>query len=464
MSPDGPDGGLARAAPMRSDGPAGEATMLDLEIDPTVWDVAPGRSRLLLATAERDQLEQVLRLLPRALQDHTPRSVADVLIEGACVLSAARVGWALLPEALPETVVGGPDATRVDATMSPEGWPVVSAALEGVPGYVPDLLLHGGPASGGATEIDALGVAMADGRPLRTLSAVPIRGEDEVRGVLLLAHHRAHAFSDRQLGLVAAFADHLGRVLDVCESVREQTRIATALQETLLPPVLPVVAGVEFAARYRPGGSGNLVGGDFYDVFGDGAEGWYVLLGDASGIGPEAAGLAGVARYTARALADSASGPGEMLAHLNRALLRAAPDDRFCTAILAHVRPTNGSLHVTLCSAGHPPPFLQRADGTVVPAIDSSGLVLGIVPDAPMGETVLTLERSDALVCYTDGVIEAHAHDGTLFGEERLVQVLAEAHRRSAAGTARRIERAVVDYRSPDNRDDLAVVVARCRP
>jgi serine phosphatase RsbU (regulator of sigma subunit) len=121
-------------------------------------------------------------------------------------------------------------------------------------------------------------------------------------------------------------------------------------------------------------------------------------------------------------------------------------------------------LHVTLCSAGHPPPLLQRADGTVVPATDSTGLVLGIVPDAPMGETVFTLERSDALVCYTDGVIEAHAHDGTLFGEERLVQVLADAHRRSAAGTARRIERAVVDYRSPDNRDDLAVVVARCRP
>lgn len=463
MSSDGPAGGLARAAAMSPDGPAGEARMLDLALDPTAWDVVPGRSRLLLATAERDQLEHVLRLLPRALLDHSPRSIADVLIEGACALSTARVGWAVLPEALPETVVGGPDATRVDATMNPDGWPVVSAALGGVPGHIPDLLLHGERAPGGATGIDPR-VATADGRPLRTLSAVPIRGEDEVRGVLLLAHHRAHAFSDRQLGLVAAFADHLGRVLDICESVREQTRIATALQETLLPPVLPVVAGVEFAARYRPGGSGNLVGGDFYDVFGDGAEGWYVLLGDASGIGPEAAGLAGVARYTARALADSASGPGEMLAHLNRALLRAAPDDRFCTAILAHLRPANGNLHVTLSSAGHPPPFLQRADGTVVPAIDPTGLVLGIVPDAPMGETVFTLEPSDALVCYTDGVIEAHAHDGTLFGEERLVQVLADAHRRSAAGTARRIERAVVDYRSPDNRDDLAIVVARCRP
>jgi serine phosphatase RsbU (regulator of sigma subunit) len=429
-----------------------------------VGDDAPGRSRLLSATAERDRLERVLGLLPQALEVGSPQGVADVLVQGACLLANARLGWVLLPDSA-QALLCGPDAASVGPEVEPGRWPVVAAALGGVAVHVPDLLELGPTGSWPTPDASQPRVFTADGRELRSLSALPVSGDGGVRGVLVLAHHRAHAFSERRLALVAALADHLGQVLDVVETVREQTRVAAALQETLLPPVLPDVEGVELAARYRPSGSGNLVGGDFYDVFADGSGGWYMLLGDASGIGPEAAGLAGVARYTARALAESASGPKEMLAHLNRALLRAAPEDRFCTAVLAHLRSTpDGALGVALTSAGHPPPLVQRAGGAIEPAMSATGLVLGILPDASIGEAGLLLEPGDALVCYTDGVIEAHARDGGQFGEERLAHVLADARGRSAAGIARRVERAVVDYRSPDDHDDLAVVVVRCRP
>ena len=436
------------------------------DLDAAVQDELPGRSRLLLATAERDRLERVLRMLPIALAGGSPHRVASVLAEGACLLANARVAWMVSPETDPVAVKAGPDAAWVDPHLEPGQWPIVAAALGGVPVHVADLSA-GGALSWWTSAPPAAPsqVVTVDGRPIRSLSALPVRGETEVRGVLVLAHHRAHAFSERQFALAAALADHLGHALDMCEAVREQTRVATALQETLLPPVLPAAEGVELAARYRPSGSGNLVGGDFYDVFADGADGWWLLLGDASGIGPEAAGLAGVARYTARALAERASGPAEMLAHLNRALVRAAPDDRFCTAVLAHLHlRESGALEATLSGAGHPPPFLQRRGGAVEKALSATGLVLGILPDVPIGEEVLLLEPGEALVFYTDGVIEAHAPSREQFGEERLVRVLADAKGRSAAGTARRIERAVVDYRSPDDRDDLAVVVVRCKP
>lgn len=440
--------------------------MIDAEVEAPAPGGVPGRSRLLLATAERDRLEQVFRMLPLALAGGSPDRVAGVLAEGSCLLTNARVAWVLLPDTVPVCAIAGPDSAWVDSEMRPERWPVVSTALAGIQVHLPDLSVTGGlgawtgPPAGGALQ----GVSV-DGRPVRSLSAMPVRGEDDVRGVLLLAHHRAHAFSERHLALAGAFADHLGHALDMCEAVREQTKVAVALQETLLPPVLPSVDGVDLAARYRPSGSGNLVGGDFYDVFADGAGGWWLLLGDASGIGPEAAGLAGVARYTARALAESTTEPTEMLAQLNRALLRAAPEDRFCTAVLAHLsRRANGAIRVSLTSAGHPPPLLQRADGKVERAMTSTGLVLGIIPDAEMGRQEVLLEQGDSLVCYTDGVIEAHSIEGEQFGEERLVQVLADARGRSATGTARRIERAVVDYRSPDDHDDLAIVVVRSRP
>ncbi|MGH8989166.1 MAG: PP2C family protein-serine/threonine phosphatase [Acidimicrobiales bacterium] len=430
-----------------------------------VGDDVPGRSRLLLAAVERDRLERVLALLPRALAEGSPRSVAGVLVQGACLLSTARVGWVVLEDSATR-VSGGPDAASVDHGARPERWPMVATALGGASVYIGDLaeLRPAGSWPAPGTPQDPF--VTADGRALRSLHALPISGDGGVRGVLVLVHHRAWAFSERQLALVAALADHLGQVLEVSDAFREQTRVASALQETLLPPGLPELDGVDLAVRYRPTGSGNLVGGDFYDAFADGRGGWYVLLGDASGIGPEAAGLAGVARYTARALAESASGPRAILGHLNLALLRAAPEDRFCTAVLAHFRPPEGggALEVVLTSAGHPSPILQRAGGQIEAAMSSTGLVLGILPDAPIGEAALTLESGDALVCYTDGVIEAHAPDGDEFGEERLGRVLDDAHGRSAAGIARRVERAVVDYRSPDDCDDLAIVVVRCRP
>lgn len=424
------------------------------------------RSRRLLATAERDRLEQVLRMLPRALAGCLVPRAASVLAEAACLLANARVAWVVSPDAAPVSVTAGPDAPWVDPDVHPEHWAVVGAALSGMPVHVPDVTARGALDWWAR---DASGVVCpevtVEGRPVRSLSVLPVHGEREVRAALVLAHHRPGAFSERQLALVAAVADHLGHGLEMCEAVREQTKVSTALQETLLPPVLPAFDGAELAARYRPSGSGNLVGGDFYDVFGDGRSGLWLLLGDACGIGPEAAGLAGVARYTARALAETAEGPVEMAAHLNRALLRAAPDDRFCTAVLAHLRqPAAGMLEVSLASAGHPPPYLQRAGGEVVPALGATGLVLGILPDASIGQAELELRPGDTLVCYTDGVVEAQAEDGEQFGEARLAGVLADACGRSATGTVRRVERAVVDFRSPDGHDDLAVVAVRCTP
>src|SRR5207248_1656628 len=169
---------------------------------------------------------------------------------------------------------------------------------------------------------------LADGRLVRSWLATPVRGRDgAVLGVVYLGHHRSHAFDARHERLVAGLSSQLGGALEHCTLFAERSRVASALSESLLPPLLPSIPGVHAAARYRPSGAdatgrGNLVGGDFYDLF-EMANGYFgLLLGDVSGVGPEAAALTGVARYTVRAVAAPEEAPCGVLTRLNEALLR----------------------------------------------------------------------------------------------------------------------------------------------
>src|SRR4029450_12060075 len=101
--------------------------------------------------------------------------------------------------------------------------------------------------------------------------------------------------------------------------------IARTLQQSLLPIELPDIPGVEIAARFRPTGEGNEVGGDFYDVFETGG-GWNIVMGDVCGKGPDAAAVTALARYTLRAAATRERLPSRSLALLNEAMLRQGTD------------------------------------------------------------------------------------------------------------------------------------------
>ena len=107
----------------------------------------------------------------------------------------------------------------------------------------------------------------------------------------------------------------LQRVLD------EKSRIAAALQASMVPPRLPEVASSELASWYEPAGEGSEVGGDFLDVFGLDPHTWAFVLGDVSGKGAEAAAVSAAARYTLRALAGTDRTPAGTLEEVNTRLL-----------------------------------------------------------------------------------------------------------------------------------------------
>lgn len=170
----------------------------------------------------------------------------------------------------------------------------------------------------------------------------------------------------------------------------ERTRIADALQTSLLPSELPHVEGLQVAARYHPAGDGREIGGDFYDVFPlDGRE-WGVVLGDVSGKGAEAAAVTALVRYTLRALAALHRSPREVLGVLNETLYRQSAEERYCTLVYAVVRPHPAGLHVRVCLGGHHQPLLARAGGRVE-AVGRHGTALGLFAEPELHEVDVDL-------------------------------------------------------------------------
>ena len=238
------------------------------------------------------------------------------------------------------------------------------------------------------------------------------------------------------------------------ESEREATLLARVLQETLIPPTLPVIPGVDLAAVYRPAGRGDQVGGDFYDVFEVGDGDWVIVIGDVCGKGVEAAVVTALARYTIRAAAARLSSPSDVLEALNEALLRHG-NDRFCTVVSARLRETSGRWNLKVCSGGHPLPLLIRGATSPVP-VGAHGALLGVVDAPALHDREMALRPGDQVVFFTDGVTEGR-RGNEFYGDERL-QAAAAGHD-SAEAVADRILNDVLQFQEGVSADDIAIVV-----
>jgi anti-sigma regulatory factor (Ser/Thr protein kinase) len=147
------------------------------------------------------------------------------------------------------------------------------------------------------------------------------------------------------------------------------------------------------------------VGGDWYDVINlpDGTVG--LAMGDVVGKGVPAASLMGQLRNGLRACARDGRPPAEILNLLNDLLVEADTASHMATLVYGVFDPATGGL--TLVNAGHPPPLLRRADGTVSFVQAPSGVPLGALPDTRYTATTVTIEPGSTLLLYTDGLVES---------------------------------------------------------
>ncbi len=295
----------------------------------------------------------------------------------------------------------------------------------------------------------------------RSYIAVPLNARGRVLGaVTLIAAESDRTYTQEDVTLAEDIARRASIALENVRLLAERSSTARSLQESLLPTALPMIPGVSLAARFRAAGEGNDVGGDFYDVFPAASGGWAVVVGDVCGKGPEAAVLTALVRYTIRTLSMQIRKPRRILARLNDAILSQRNDGRFCTLAYARLDvDAADAVSLRLSSGGHPLPILIRRNGEVR-IIGRTGTLLGVFEDAVSPETSVALEPGDAVLFYTDGVIEARSND-EVFGERRLLEILRACGGADASSIAQLVDQSVRDFQAGDQRDDIAVLVVQ---
>jgi PAS domain-containing protein len=265
---------------------------------------------------------------------------------------------------------------------------------------------------------------------------------------------------DAQDVLVAEdFALRAGAAVENARLYRAASQLARTLQTSLLPPHLPNVPGATLAAAFHPATYGLEVGGDFYDVFTTGQGQWYLVVGDVSGKGAEAAAVTALARYTLRTAAARRRSPAAILRWVGEAMLdQEATRGRFCTIACAHLDLSRTPVRVTVSVGGHPLPLLRRADGRVEP-LGAPGTLLGLIPDPALQDRSTDLRPGDTLVLYTDGLTEARAPVDMWGFEELAAAVRAAPMDGPVSLVESLVATALGDRVTP--RDDLAILALK---
>lgn len=250
---------------------------------------------------------------------------------------------------------------------------------------------------------------------LGAVMILPLRNAGRVVGALVLGNEDERSTSGpADQALAERIALRAAGALDNARLATERTEIAETLQRGLLPAPLPDIPGWDLAAFYRPAGTENEVGGDFYDAF-PFEGGWMIVIGDVTGRGARAASVTGQARHTVRAAATLTGDPLATLATLNRTLLT-RHEPALCS-LAAIALDAGGTRRARVAVAGHPPPLLVGPGGVREAA--GTGPVLGAFSDARWDLSSVEVGPSEQIVIFTDGVTEAEGFEGR-FGEERL--------------------------------------------
>jgi phosphoserine phosphatase RsbU/P len=245
-------------------------------------------------------------------------------------------------------------------------------------------------------------------------------------------------------------------------TMKRDLEIAREIQTWLVPSQPPEVAGANIAFATRPQ---NSVAGDYYDAFypnPEDRERLMVVIADVAGKSVPAALLMATLQASLRTIAGENAALADLVARLNRyACAHSLNGLRFTTAVLSEYNPALRRL--TYVNAGHNAPILRRANGTLE-TLEVGGLPLGIRSDVRYETASLELRPGDALIFFTDGVVEAFNESGEEFGNERWLSAIRSLPDWDAAQSLQFLMKRVDEFAGVTRQsDDITCLVFRSK-
>jgi phosphoserine phosphatase RsbU/P len=291
------------------------------------------------------------------------------------------------------------------------------------------------------------------------------------RRILLLAALVMLIFSgikvlDIRFEFVAAAVFLLLLSLELADKVtmKRDLEIAREIQTWLVPSSPPEVPGAEIAFASRPQ---NSVAGDYYDAFfatatADAGGKLMLVIADVAGKSIPAALLMATLQASLRTIAGEGASLADLVMRLNRyACAHSLDGRRFTTAVLAEYEPA--ARRLSYVNAGHNAPILRRANGDME-KLDIGGVPLGIQSAAAYETSAKDLRPGDALIFFTDGVVEAFDESGQEFGDGRWLAAIRALPEISAQESLQFLMTRVDAFAGATRQsDDITCMIFRCQ-
>jgi len=298
---------------------------------------------------------------------------------------------------------------------------------------------------------------------------------DMYQGTLALQRgeleHKIPVRRHDQLGLLAhSFNQMSASITRLLEEVSEKKRleqeleIAREVQATLFPKQLPHPRGMAIFGGCEPA---RVVSGDYYDFIVEDEARLDIVVADISGKGISAALLMANLQAAMRnqLLSIKHDGPDDIgkslagvMTQLNEQIYRNSPAEKYATLFLA--RYDAEARRLWYCNAGHLPPILLIGEETRF--LEATGMVVGLLPNAPYQAGSVDLVSGSLLAIFTDGVTEAINKEDEEFGDQRLLSALKEARARTPEGVYQSVIEKIRTWQGDlPQHDDITLIVAK---
>lgn len=271
---------------------------------------------------------------------------------------------------------------------------------------------------------------------IRNMICVPLIAKGELIGYLAVFNKKnGEEFVDKDRRLLIIIASQSAQIIENSRlyeeekeylMLKEEMKVATRIQNNLLPASNPDIPGYEIAALNI---AAKEVGGDYYDFLNLNNDNLGFCIGDITGKGMPAALLMANLQASLRSQALINLDPKICTENINKLLYRNTEASKFATLFYGVLDPIKHEIHY--CNAGHDEPIIFR-DGKFHSKLEATGLLLGVMDDAAYTSNKASLLPNDIVLIYTDGITEAMNKKLEEFGLEQTIDLVEKNSGKSA--------------------------------